>query len=1263
MYLLEVNHGDGEIHRHFLLPDQTYTLGRKVCRILLPVAEPSISRHHATIFVASMPRYSVLDPSAQLEIRIEDVSKHGTFVNRERIGKDNSRFLYPEDLIRLGLRVTARIIPVMLVLAISPDLTDASLDLVLDSCVRIGALVVEDSIPAPLSYYEAHTDCIGFLYVAENSFTMEETMMVALGYGYTLVTPHYIANLVRSLEKKDTLMPGEFPSPSAPLPASQALRSAHYRRPTQTFFSVAEFLSVGRPMAATVFCGSKFVLLESALQEVYSGVLRLFGGTVEVVALDAVGAWCSRQSSPPPLPLTTVVLVGEEDFRSVSDEVIKRDGGRGAFPTKHARPVICGYLTMYKCGLCLIPEKNVHLTLYRNDSKELHAKAKSCFLQRSADDVLADAALSPAGDAPLRLSSGSFTDTRSTSHHGSTIRTSESPASASPSPVAAMSPAPVIARRSRDSSFIADHSPNRAEKAVNGTAAASAATAAPAATTASPTGDVWCLTGSRAASPNFVSSLHPVHSTRSASASPQPTSVVLATSSSGAAARQSPPTVAPAPASAAAAPPLAHLDETSHVQDTATSVPLTVEMPVATTTVSFSGGAGGGGGGGSAVLRSRDRAADTSSTTMATNTLSTALAPQRMSVNSARRNSHPFSLSARQRSSGGDSDGEAEERAHNCTGIPLGSKEAEGSQGRRRSSSSSIRRASGSLHRLSTDNSLTTLSLRSEEVACLCPLGRSVSLPSGVAAAGTLLKHQSCATFEERPQRPSPASSEEPRCDSAPEEWCRRNNAAVTESAPADGAMPPLPPSSSTSSAIAGPTTNVTFAVPVLHPAGRPKSIPAQAAPTAATLTGKPEVSKPQRTEQTNGSATARESEVAQQLLSTRRGEQCVAYTSASETRCGLAQLKLPLDSVRNGAHHGGKRSNFRLNSARRHVEQYTTLEHDVIVHTASQASISSPRQRVEAVRIGSLSGRRTSVSHNFEFSLSRPIEPTENGADDVENKRRVVRRSPSSLQRLDSSQARKMAPPHRLMTPRATSSVPRNRRAQAYGGVPQSQSARGTEDGVAHKTSISDVTARRGSARRRLGSPTQGNGMSASSSSTLSAPRQIPSLHSGSVTSSGATASSGAAESYLRISKELSAHCQRFMSEFLDNFMSAMERTTRCAVQRSHIDFSSRQMLEEGVERILEFLHYINSTEADIPAVYSTPNTRVACHQVWQKSQYVLSKIKACYHAVNCKAPSVLIRARAALSTRTAPPLQQRRFTSVSGRGQSRSPQRMSAF
>lgn len=383
MYLLELNHGGGEIHRYFLLPGREYTIGRKECDILLPLGEPSISRHHATIKVAPMPRYAALDAKSELEISLFDHSKHGTFVDRERVGKDISRFIYPEDHIRFGMRVTGKVIPVAFVLAISPALPDAVLDVVVDAAVQIGAHVLEDRVPAPQEFYDRHVNCLGFLFVSEDKFAMDTPMMESLGYGYTLVTPSYLRTLAGELAANFALPPTDFPLPVSPVPGSLALRSTNYRRPAQTFFAFSEFLSLGKPIVSKVFRTYTFLLIEDPIKVAYNRVLEVFGGAVVQVALDNLTLWKNMPTEP-----TTVVLVSEAHFQTISDLVMAAGTGKDAasLSTTHSDPVVSAYLELYNNYICMVPEENVHLALYRDDQQELNRKPTACYLQRAREE-------------------------------------------------------------------------------------------------------------------------------------------------------------------------------------------------------------------------------------------------------------------------------------------------------------------------------------------------------------------------------------------------------------------------------------------------------------------------------------------------------------------------------------------------------------------------------------------------------------------------------------------------------------------------------------------------------------------------------------------------------------------------------------------------------------------------------------------------------------------------------------------------------------
>ncbi|KPI89317.1 hypothetical protein ABL78_1546 [Leptomonas seymouri] len=1285
MYILEVNHGGGEIHRHFLLPGQTYTLGRKECRILLPAAEPSISRHHATIIVASMPRYSVLDPSAQLEIRIEDVSKHGTFVDRERVGKDNTRFLYPEDRIRFGLRVTARIIPMMLILGISPDLTDENLDIVLDAAVHIGALVVEDVIPAPLKYYERHTNCVGFLYVAEDNFVMEETMMQALGYGYTLVTPGYITHLVKCLEEKDTLMPSEFPTPLSPSPASIGLRAVHYRRPAQTFFSVTEFLSMGRPIAASVFHRHTFLMLDDRIRSAYEGVIKQFGGTTEPLALDTIPQWRAQHPQVGPYPLTTCVLVAEDDFRAISEDVMERGGGRRSMSNSQSRPHVAGYLRLYQCGVCLIPEENVHLALYRNDSRELNTKTTACCLQRNNEDMLADTAsatptLAPAPTAAAAKAAkatsveSAFSKGNSPSSEvvatasaaagrrsNGSMRGSQSPHRSLPASPNVTYMAPAQRRRSLESACATVPSASPAGSGDKSSAATIPLT--PASPSSLPVAAE--RSGSRAGSCVTHSAGPPLQRPapndsvvpNMAAAAPQPKAAPAVAACAPLTPSQPPPALNAGLLASKASASL-NLNQISSDSSTATPDVNSATSPIATTPpVTVKPPASS-----PEALASR---AATAPTTTESVTVGTSASADENHSNSHEleattsgeansqlirsrlvrpRASHPFSLALRPRHNSDNNSDEDEGEVPDNERVTSSTAEANGVEEdgsavppqTRCTTQSTTRRSSvgGRRHSLGAQPSPVICPLKSEEV--LRPRSRTASgSQQSASAVGFVgVGRRSLGHSEERP--PLPPSEDGQQLITMEEAQRRRSGSMELRN---QGGPPLLPTRTPSTTSIA----------------------------TATATPSVPEV------------ASSNEVGATHTHTSVRRGEQRLASASAPPPRRSVVRVNLAIVNSQAERSASPQQGSTKL-------RRFSTPEHGVVVHTAMQVNKSPPRQRVEAVRINNATSarRRSSVSREAEVSISRHTSLEDDSAStggrgSMSNHRSVLRResintvsrppppngsvtrrASSSFHRSDSAQLQEKATPQRLTTPRVSSSVPR-RRSKIYGSVQRQRSPELTagegEPWVTNSSSLTNpgpsAAAPQVSIRRRRSSPTQGSGAGGSSSSSggaaigRAAPGQIPGLRGSSAAPFLGGAGNSTAEGYFRINDELSMHCQKFMKEFMDDFMSETERVTRSVVRQTYMDVPSKETLESGVERILEFLQYINSTESDIPSMYSTGSTRAACHQVRQKSQYTLSKIKACYKTVSCKIPQSLTRARAALSTRNASPTQ-RRLNSV---------------
>ncbi|EPY21299.1 recombination initiation protein NBS1 [Angomonas deanei] len=256
---------------------------------------------------------------------------------------------------------------------------------------------------------------------------MDQSMMEALGYGYTLVTTTYLTSLVKDLKSNDTLMPTEFPSPLPPTPASLALRNTHYRRPVQTFYSASEFLSVGSPASSSVFTGFRFLMLDPAIASIYEGIIQSFKGTVEVVK-NASEVKTSGDKH-------TVVLLSESDFNTVSDIVLCNMAD-----AHKASDIVQSYISLYKKQYCLIPEENVHLALYRDDPKEIYEKTNACYLQSSETVVEEKEAPKPSPEKKSNLPERKSTEVRKHERAEPAEAPTPEPVNAAPKETSAVEP-------------------------------------------------------------------------------------------------------------------------------------------------------------------------------------------------------------------------------------------------------------------------------------------------------------------------------------------------------------------------------------------------------------------------------------------------------------------------------------------------------------------------------------------------------------------------------------------------------------------------------------------------------------------------------------------------------------------------------------------------------------------------------------------------------------------------------------------------------
>ncbi|EKF39757.1 recombination initiation protein NBS1, putative, partial [Trypanosoma cruzi marinkellei] len=422
MRVLEVNCGRGDVRRHFLLAGETYTVGRKECRLPLPNGDPSISRHHATITVRAMSPYDVLDPNTEMDVSVTDCSKHGTLVNKELIGRENGCFVYREDTIKFGRRVTARVLSTALILVVSSKLNEAERQLLLRDAVSLGASILHEPVLPRETFFHMQMDCIGFLYVTHDGYEMTPEVLLAMTHQYHVTTPSYVRSLVEKLRENSALSPLEFASPTLARSVSSKFPVEEHISPTRSFYDVGEFLlAQPQPPPRRLLRGYVFVIADAQLNSRYESLLDLFGAVMAFMPPEKT-TMARRYTHEK----TTLALVSDDMFTRIAvkfgvhhdhhsngnvvgetvSSPLGSDGdnthasngryrcdvadyGRGS--TQQNDSIELAYITLYNAGICMIPETNVLRAIFTGDTLELSEKPSACFLRR-VDDACAKAA-------------------------------------------------------------------------------------------------------------------------------------------------------------------------------------------------------------------------------------------------------------------------------------------------------------------------------------------------------------------------------------------------------------------------------------------------------------------------------------------------------------------------------------------------------------------------------------------------------------------------------------------------------------------------------------------------------------------------------------------------------------------------------------------------------------------------------------------------------------------------------------------------------
>nr|CCC92327.1 putative recombination initiation protein NBS1 [Trypanosoma congolense IL3000] len=393
MHIVEVNHGAGELHRYLLLPDAVYTVGRKECHILLPTGDPSISRHHTNVHVGVMQSRALTDPLAPVaEISLQDNSKHGTFVNDELVGRGNSRYVYTEDSVRFGKKVTARMVSVRVVLVESTQLLNEERKTLRNLALMLGALVVQEPAPPLLNFFDIRLNCIAFLYITHDSYSVTPETLLAQQQGYHITTLKYLQLLERVLSDDCAKGMEQLPQPIAAVPGDTCFPVAEYMRPPKTFYDMHEFLLL-KPPANKLLRGYTFTFVDVDVMNRNNQLIRCCGARVvrystqenqtaaQSPAPTAENFVVTSDAAFPAMKRALAASVYENGVVEVStggtvhgmSDALGEMGDSESYLLDESTMAM--YASLYRSGFNIIPEENIKRAAFTGNRSEIGNKA------------------------------------------------------------------------------------------------------------------------------------------------------------------------------------------------------------------------------------------------------------------------------------------------------------------------------------------------------------------------------------------------------------------------------------------------------------------------------------------------------------------------------------------------------------------------------------------------------------------------------------------------------------------------------------------------------------------------------------------------------------------------------------------------------------------------------------------------------------------------------------------------------------------------
>lgn len=416
MWVLEIRAGI-VVRRYLLVGGVSYSIGRKDCDILLPPNDPSISRAHATLTVVPTAAADLVDLASRPSVLLGDCSKHGTFVNKQRLlAVDRKREILEGDEIIFGRTVSASIHFAPAMVAASATLSASERDELTATVCKIGGYL---SLDAPFSIddvIKARLSPFVFLYVTKQ-VNMESSAMMAMMDRYCLVNALYPQRLYETIRDGCTIDLNSLPQPGGFDAARNALLSkAPYCRPDPSLFDAATFRTTDHRAHGSTFRLVHFIFLDAALYQHLLPVVRHGGGKATLISTSDAANFVRQErladGTQNPLPLrglvgeivshglNSYVVLPPLEFDDILSSISNGESAQRTISASHR-----AYIRLWANELPLVHAENLLLAVYSEDTpSQLSASAPGVLVKQemtyAADEDDKDSAATEDGILP-----------------------------------------------------------------------------------------------------------------------------------------------------------------------------------------------------------------------------------------------------------------------------------------------------------------------------------------------------------------------------------------------------------------------------------------------------------------------------------------------------------------------------------------------------------------------------------------------------------------------------------------------------------------------------------------------------------------------------------------------------------------------------------------------------------------------------------------------------------------------------------------------